>query len=108
MRAIEAHYVKAADWSATAEETRDQQGHEMAGGTDQAVLLAPVYTGDGAAMATILSLSHFNEHQDLAFARDQVDFTGATAQIGRQDAQPALAQVQAGPTFGGMALLLCG
>jgi len=83
-----------------------QPGQEGLRRTNQPPLLAAVYTGGGAAVALGTAFAHFDEHQDVAVQRDQVDFSPAAAQVGGQDLQALLVQIFDGPLLCGVALAL--
>src|SRR5690554_625335 len=66
--ALAAHHIETAGRLASAEMKRGERWQEIPGGSQQALLLAAVYTGGSPAMARRSTKAHFDEDQRFTVA----------------------------------------
>src|SRR5690606_23936715 len=76
-----ADHIKAAGWEPPGKVATGQRRQKIAGGPQQALLLAAVYTGGSPAVAGAAAEPHFHEDQHRAVEGDQVDFPRTAQQI---------------------------
>lgn len=69
------------------------------GGADDARLFSPIDRQLGRAEACCATRLHFDEHDQRAPSRDQVDLDSAVADVLRLDAIPSLDQERRGTRF---------